>query len=87
MTDRTAAFSAFANDLAQIQDEFPGSQTEYLAMQSGTLDDLWNRLIERATDMKAKWDENPYVEVIGFSVSLGLSPAVDVQFNFKVPAE
>ena len=41
------------------------------------------KLVKEAADMKAQYDKNPYILVKGFSLSLGLSPSINIDFEFK----
>lgn len=82
---RDQQLADFAQDLAALHDALPRPPDgQVQAMySSAALDELWQTVIVRAGELKRKWQENPYVEVIGFSVSLGYPPSIDVQFQFK----
>ncbi|MHA6644558.1 hypothetical protein [Mesorhizobium sp. A623] len=82
-SDRDAALTAFAQDLARLQNQMPTSPQAYMAMKGGMLDDWWESLIKEAQEMKQRWSENPYVSVTGFSISLSSPPSIDVDFEFK----
>lgn len=81
-SNRDAALSAFANDLAQLQSGIPTAQA-YMEMKGGVLDSWWEELIKKARAMKERWNGNPYVSVTGFSLSLSIPPSIDVEFEFK----
>jgi len=47
----------------------------------------WDRkrdaLLKRAADLRDKYRNNPYIEVKGFSIELGISPSLTIDFEFK----
>ncbi len=47
----------------------------------------WDRklagLLRRASELRDKYRNNPYIEVTGFSVTIGMSPSLTIAFNFK----
>ena len=84
--DRRAALAAFAQELAELQAMFPDTANEMTAMQSGMLDGIWEDLIEGAHELQRRWKDNPYIEVTGFTVTIGW-PSVHVDFAFKDQAD
>ncbi|HLJ20107.1 MAG TPA: hypothetical protein VKU84_07910 [Stellaceae bacterium] len=47
----------------------------------------WDRkrdaLLKRATELRDKYRNNPYIEVKGFSIEIGISPSLTIDFEFK----
>lgn len=83
-SDRAAALAALARDIAEIQYAFPASQTEYTALAtSGGWQDIWDTALQKASALRDAWRTNPYVEVTGFSVTVGWPPSIEFQFDFK----
>jgi hypothetical protein len=85
--DRERAIAEFGEDLAALQMLFPQTSAEYETMQAGTFGSFWSTVIGQATALKDKWDDDPHVDVSGFSVSLGFTPSIDVDFTFREVAE
>ncbi|MDE2822322.1 MAG: hypothetical protein OXK79_02310 [Chloroflexota bacterium] len=46
-------------------------------------DALYNRIVESVSSVREKYADNPYIAITGFSVDIGLAPAVSIQFAFK----
>lgn len=46
-------------------------------------EDLFRKLTEQASKIKDSYRNNPYVSVTGFTVNVGISPSVGVNFEFK----
>lgn len=46
-------------------------------------EDLYRILAEKATRMHDSYKNNSYIEVSGFTVNVGISPSVSVNFEFK----
>ncbi|HET6620595.1 MAG TPA: hypothetical protein VFG64_11685 [Dongiaceae bacterium] len=45
--------------------------------------DLYDMLVKSVEEMRQKYKSNPYISVSGFTVSVGIPPSVDIQFDFK----
>lgn len=50
-------------------------------------DSWWDRkrdaLLKRATELRDKYRNNPYITVAGFSIEIGISPSLTIDFEFK----
>lgn len=45
--------------------------------------DTYQKLMDNVKSLKEKYSNNPYVKVTGFSVDIGIPPAVSIDFEFK----
>ena len=59
----------------------------YAAGQSnrpkGVSDALYKRIVESVSSVREKYEENRHIAITGFSVDIGVPPAVSIQFEFK----
>jgi uncharacterized protein YgiM (DUF1202 family) len=47
------------------------------------LDKAYERLVKSVTEMRNKYEKNPYVSITGFSIDVGIPPSVAISFEFK----
>lgn len=45
--------------------------------------ELYKRILERVNDLVAKWKDNPYVSIGGFSINVDQAPSVNVDIRYK----
>lgn len=85
------AAAALAKDLAALQSklrrgagQFQANGVYTDAQYAAANEQLMNEALEGARAIQAAWKSNPYVEIEGFSVSLGFMTAeVSMDFRFK----
>lgn len=84
---REAALAEFAADVAELQSTFPDQQ-RFMQLDASEQSSVWEAVIERARRLKDRWRESSFVEVEGFSLSLGIWEAgLQVNFRFKDGSE
>lgn len=89
---REVATKQFAHDLAALQASLHKNTTE-LRLEQGNLsqaqyasftEDMLEQTVDGARLLVAKWKSNPYVEVEGFDIAIGLAgPELSVAFRLK----
>jgi len=73
----------------KARDRAPASTARMLLSLDAApgLDSWWDRkrdaLLKRAAELRDKYRNNPYIEVTGFSIEIGISPSLTIDFVFK----
>jgi hypothetical protein len=86
--DKTQDWYAVQNKSKQVgwvsaSDVTPVPSAHQTPPNQGGDEGLFRTLTEKASQMRDKYKNNPYVFVKGFTVNLSLVPSVSVDFEFK----
>lgn len=69
----TAINQEIAEDTAQINSAF----------QPALQGHMYEKIFKKLHDLKAKYQNNPYIRIAGFAINIGASVSVSIAFAFK----